>query len=80
MRIIENAQRTGAEIKGPIPLPTRINRWTVMRSPFIDKDSREQFEMRTHRRLIDVFDPKAETMDALLNLDLPSGVDIELKS
>tara|TARA_Y100000588_G_scaffold231884_1_gene245592 strand:- start:420 stop:680 length:261 start_codon:yes stop_codon:yes gene_type:complete len=80
LRIIENAQRTGAETKGPIPLPTRINRWTVMRSPFIDKDSREQFEMRTHRRLIDVFDPKAETMDALLTLDLPSGVDIELKS
>ncbi len=80
VRIVENAQRTGAEVKGPIPLPTRINKWTVIRSPFIDKDSREQFEMRTHRRLIDVIDPKPETMDALLNLDLPAGVDIELKS
>lgn len=79
-RIIENAERTGAEVRGPIPLPTKINKWTVIRSPFIDKDSREQFEMRTHRRLIDVIDPKPETMDALLNLDLPAGVDIELKS
>ena len=79
-RIVQNAQRTGAEVRGPIPLPTLINKWTVIRSPFIDKDSQEQFEMRTHRRLIDVIDPKPETMDALLNLDLPSGVDIELKS
>ena len=79
-RIVQNAQRTGAEVRGPIPLPTLINKWTVIRSPFIDKDSQEQFEMRTHRRLIDVIDPKSETMDALLNLDLPSGVDIELKS
>ncbi|MCY4109202.1 MAG: 30S ribosomal protein S10, partial [Chloroflexi bacterium] len=60
--------------------PTRINKWTVIRSPFIDKGARGQFEMRTHRRLIDVIDPKPETMDALLNLDLPAGVDIELKS
>ena len=73
VRIVENAERTGAEVKGPIPLPTKINKWTVIRSPFIDKDSREQFEMRTHRRLIDVIDPKPETMDALLNLDLPAG-------
>ena len=80
IRIVENAERTGAEVKGPIPLPTKINKWTVIRSPFIDKDSREQFELRTHRRLIDVIDPKPETMDALLNLDLPAGVDIELKS
>lgn len=79
-RIVQNAQRTGAEVRGPIPLPTQINKWSVIRSPFIDKDSQEQFEMRTHRRLIDVIDPKPETMDALLNLDLPSGVDIELKS
>ena len=79
-RIVQNAQRTGAEVRGPIPLPTQINKWSVIRSPFIDKDSQEQFEMRTHRRLIDVIDPKSETMDALLNLDLPSGVDIELKS
>ena len=79
-RIVENAERTGAEVRGPIPLPTKITKWTVIRSPFIDKDSREQFEMRTHRRLIDVIDPKPETMDALLNLDLPAGVDIELKS
>ncbi|MDP7290191.1 MAG: 30S ribosomal protein S10, partial [Phycisphaerae bacterium] len=78
--IVDHAERTGARVRGPIPLPTRIERYTVLRSPHVDKKSREQFEMRTHRRLIDVIDPKPETMDALLNLDLPAGVDIELKS
>ena len=79
-RIIEAAGRTGAEVRGPIPLPTEKNRWTVIRSPFIDKDSREQFEMRTHKRLIDVIDPTQQTMDELLRLQLAAGVDIELKS
>ena len=79
-RIIETASRTGAEVKGPIPLPTERNSWTVIRSPFIDKDSREQFEMRTHKRLIDVIDPTQQTMDELLRLQLAAGVDIELKS
>ena len=79
-RIIEAAGRTGAEVKGPIPLPTDTERWTVIRSPFIDKDSREQFEMRTHKRLIDVIDPTQQTMDELLRLQLAAGVDIELKS
>lgn len=79
-RIIETAGRTGAEVKGPIPLPTERNSWTVIRSPFIDKDSREQFEMRTHKRLIDVIDPTQQTMDELLRLQLAAGVGIELKS
>jgi small subunit ribosomal protein S10 len=79
-RIIETADRTGAEIRGPIPLPTDKKKWTVIRSPFIDKDSREQFEIRTHKRLIDVFDPTQQTMDELLRLQLAAGVDIELKS
>ena len=79
-RIIETANRTGAEIRGPIPLPTDKKQWTVIRSPFIDKDSREQFEIRTHKRLIDVFDPTQQTMDELLRLQLAAGVDIELKS
>lgn len=79
-RIIETAGRTGAEVTGPIPLPTERNSWTVIRSPFIDKDSREQFEMRTHKRLIDVIDPTQQTMDELLRLQLAAGVDIELKS
>lgn len=79
-RIIEVAERTGAEVKGPIPLPTDKAKWTVMRSPFIDKDSREQFEMRTHKRLVDVINPTQQTMDELLRLQLAAGVDIELKS
>ena len=79
-RIIETAARTGADVRGPIPLPTERKSWTVIRSPFIDKDSREQFEMRTHKRLIDVIEPTQQTMDELLRLQLASGVDIELKS
>lgn len=79
-RIIDTAGRTGADVRGPIPLPTERKTWTVIRSPFIDKDSREQFEMRTHKRLIDVIDPTPQTMDELLRLQLAAGVDIELKS
>ncbi|MBI4871816.1 MAG: 30S ribosomal protein S10 [Candidatus Riflebacteria bacterium] len=77
--IVEAARRTGAKLAGPIPLPTRRNRWTVLRSRFIDKDSREQFEVRTHKRLIDVYDPSQQTIDALMHLDLPAGVNIEIK-
>lgn len=79
IEIVEAAKRTGAKIAGPIPLPTRISRITVMRSPFIDKDSRDQFEVRTHKRLIDVYDPSQQTIDALMHLDLPAGVNIEIK-
>ena len=78
--IVDTARRTGAQVRGPIPLPTERKSWTVIRSPFIDKDSREQFEMRTHKRLIDVIEPTQQTMDELLRLQLASGVDIELKS
>ncbi|MCY3886112.1 MAG: 30S ribosomal protein S10 [Chloroflexi bacterium] len=78
-QIVEAAEQTGAEIAGPVPLPTRIQRYTVIRSPFIDKDSREQFEMRTHKRLIDIFEPSGKTVDTLMRLQLPSGVDIEIK-
>ena len=73
------AQRTGADVVGPVPLPTRIEKFTVLRSPFIDKDSREQFEIRTHKRLIDILDPSAKTVDALMRLSLAAGVDIEIK-
>jgi small subunit ribosomal protein S10 len=78
-RIVEAAERTGAHVVGPVPLPTKIERWTVRRSPFIDKDSQEHFEMRTHKRLIDVLDPDAKTIDTLTRLNLPAGVDIEIK-
>ena len=78
-QIVETAERTGAVVAGPVPLPTRIERFTVIRSPFIDKDSREQFEMRTHKRLIDVLEPTARTVDALMRLNVPAGVDIEIK-
>ena len=78
-KIVETARRTGARIAGPVPLPTRIERFTVIRSPFIDKDSREQFEMRTHKRLIDVLEPTSKTVDALMRLNVPAGVDIEIK-
>jgi len=78
-QIVETAERTGAVVAGPVPLPTRIERFTVIRSPFIDKDSREQFEMRTHKRLIDIIDPTPKTVDSLMRLDLPAGVDIEIK-
>jgi small subunit ribosomal protein S10 len=77
--IVETAERTGAVVAGPVPLPTRIERFTVIRSPFIDKDSREQFEMRTHKRLIDVLEPTSKTVDALMRLNVPAGVDIEIK-
>ena len=77
--IVQTARRTGAEIRGPIPLPTQINRYTVLRSPHVDKKSREQFEIRTHKRLIDIMDPSSRTVDVLTRLDLPAGVDIEIK-
>ena len=79
VEIVEAAKRTGAKIAGPIPLPTRISKITVIRSPFIDKDSRDQFETRTHKRLIDIFEPTSRTVDTLMRLQLPSGVDIEIK-
>ncbi len=77
--IVDTAKRTGAVISGPVPLPTRIERFVVNRSPHIDKKSREQFEMRTHKRLVDIISPTPKTMDALMKLDLPAGVDIEIK-
>ena len=78
--IVNTAKRTGADVRGPIPLPTRIERYTVTnRSPHIDKKSREQFEMRTHKRLIDIVDPTPQTVDALMKLDLAAGVDVEIK-
>ncbi len=78
-QIVEAAERTGAAVAGPVPLPTAIKRFTVIRSPHVDKDSREQFEMRTHKRLIDVLEPTSKTIDALTRLNLPAGVDIEIK-
>jgi small subunit ribosomal protein S10 len=78
-RIVETAERTGARVVGPVPLPTRVERFTVLRSPFIDKDSQEHFEIRTHKRLIDVLDPDSKTIDTLMRLNLPAGVDIEIK-
>ncbi len=78
-QIVDAAERTGALVVGPVPLPTRIEKFTVIRSPFIDKDSREQFEVRTHKRLIDVIEPGSKTVDQLMRLQLPAGVDIEIK-
>jgi small subunit ribosomal protein S10 len=78
-QIVDAAERTGAQVVGPVPLPTRIEKFTVNRSPFIDKDSREQFEIRTHKRLIDVVEPGSRTVDQLMRLQLPAGVDIEIK-
>ncbi|MBI2866797.1 MAG: 30S ribosomal protein S10 [Chloroflexi bacterium] len=78
-QIVEAAERTGANVSGPVPLPTRIRRFVVVRSPHVDKDSREQFEIRTHKRLIDILDPTSKTIDALTRLQLPAGVDIEIK-
>ncbi|GEK89780.1 small subunit ribosomal protein S10 [Alkalibacterium subtropicum] len=78
-KIVETAKRTGANVSGPIPLPTERKLFTVIRSPHKYKDSREQFEMRTHKRLVDILNPTAKTVDALTKLDLPSGVDIEIK-
>ena len=77
--IVNTAKRTGARVRGPIPLPTRIERYTVNRSPHIDKKSREQFEIRTHKRLLDIVDPTPQTVDALMKLDLAAGVDVEIK-
>ena len=77
--IVDTAQKTGARVSGPIPLPTERNLYTVIRSPHKDKDSRDQFEMRTHKRLIDILDPNSTTVDSLMRLDLPAGVDIEIK-
>ena len=78
-KIVETARRTGASVSGPVPLPTERNVFTVLRSPHVHKDSREQFEMRTHKRLIDIVEPNPKTVDALMRLDLPAGVDIEIK-
>ena len=78
-QIVETAERTGAMVSGPIPLPTHIRRFCVIRSPHVDKDSREHFEIRTHKRLIDILDPTSKTIDALTRLNLPAGVDISVK-
>ena len=78
--IVETAKRTGAQLAGPIPLPTAKNKWTVLRSPHVDKKSREQFEIRTHKRLLDILEPTQDTVDALMKLDLPAGVDVEIKA
>ena len=78
-QIVDAAERTGALVAGPVPLPTKIEKYSVARSPFIDKDSLEQFEVRTHKRLIDVLDPSQQTINALMKLNLPAGVDIEIK-
>ena len=77
--IVATAKRTGAQVRGPIPLPTRIEKYTVIRGPFVHKDGREQFEIRTHKRLIDIIDPSTKTVDALMRLSLAAGVDIEIK-
>ena len=78
--IVDTAKRTGANVAGPIPLPTRINRYTVLRGPHVDKKSREQFEIRTHKRLLDILEPTQQTIDALMKLELPAGVDVEIKA
>ena len=78
-RIVETAKRTGAKVSGPIPLPTEKEIITILRSPHVNKDSREQFEMRTHKRLIDIHNPNPRTVDAMMKLDLPAGVEIEIK-
>jgi len=79
-KIVDTAKSTGARVCGPIPLPTRIERYTVLRSPFVDKKSREQFEIRTHKRIIDIEEPTAQTVDALHSLVMPAGVDIKIKA
>ena len=78
--IIETAKRTGAKVSGPIPLPTRMERYTVLRSPHVDKKSREQFEMRTHKRLIDIIEPTPKTVDALNKLNMPAGIEVKIKA
>ena len=77
--IVDTARRTGAQVRGPIPLPTKFEKFTVLRSPHVDKKSREQFEIRTHKRLLDIVDPTPQTVDALMKLDLAAGVDVEIK-
>jgi small subunit ribosomal protein S10 len=77
--IVRAVEKTGAQVSGPIPLPSKVERWTVLRSPHIDKKSREQFELRTHKRLLDIDDSRPQTMDALTKLELPAGVDVEIK-
>jgi small subunit ribosomal protein S10 len=77
--IVNTAKRTGARVRGPIPLPTHVDKYTVLRGPHIDKKSREQFEVRTHKRLLDIVDPTPQTVDALMKLDLAAGVDVEIK-
>ena len=79
LEIVETGKRTGADVRGPIPLPTKIEKYTVLRGPHIDKKSREQFEIRTHKRLLDIVDPTPQTVDALMKLDLAAGVDVEIK-
>mgnify|MGYP003961240573 CR=1 FL=1 len=79
LEIVNTAKRTGAQVRGPIPLPTRIEKYTVLRSPHIDKKSREQFEIRVHKRLLDIVDPTPQTVDALMKLDLAAGVDVEIR-
>ena len=79
IEIVNTAKRTGANVRGPIPLPTRIERYTVNRSPHVNKKSREQFEMRTHKRMLDIVDPTPQSVDALMKLDLSAGVDVEIK-
>jgi small subunit ribosomal protein S10 len=79
-QIVDTTKRTGAVIAGPVPLPTRTRKYTVLRSPHIDKKSREQFESRTHKRLIDILEPTSQTVEALMKLDLPAGVDVEIKT
>src|SRR5438046_8366261 len=78
--IVDTAKRTGAKVAGPIPLPTKINKYCVLRSPHVDKKSREQFEIRTHKRLLDIVEPTQQTLDALMKLDLAAGVDVEIKT
>ncbi|MGE5421881.1 MAG: 30S ribosomal protein S10 [Syntrophomonadaceae bacterium] len=78
-KIVDTAKKNGSKVSGPVPLPTERSVYTILRSPHVNKDSREQFEMRTHKRLIDILDPNPKTIDALMHLDLPSGVDIEIK-
>ena len=80
LEIVETAKRTGAKVAGPIPLPTRIEKFSVNRSPHVDKKSAEQFEVRTHKRLLDILEPTQQTIDALMKLELPAGVDVEIKA
>jgi len=79
LEIVDTARKTGAQVRGPVPMPTRINKFTVLRSPHVDKKSREQFEIRTHKRLVDILEPTQQTIDALMKLDLSAGVDVEIK-